>query len=148
MPRSSANSCNSTFRKEDVLETLNNIQSSGSFAASAALDKPPPCDISVPGIDGALRLPLDEAQARELIAKAHQAPYGKGERTLIDKSVRNTWELDASQFTVAGPKWDAWLRDLCEHEIAPKLGVTGEIRAELYKMLIYEEGALFKPHTE
>lgn len=144
----SADSRSTAFQKEDVLEALNNIQTSGSFAASAALDQPPPCDISVPGIDGALRMPLDEAQARELIAKAHQAPYGKGEKTLIDRSVRNTWELDANQFTVSGPEWEGWLRDLCEREIAPKLGVTGEIRAELYKMLIYEKGALFKPHTE
>lgn len=148
MSRSSANTRDSTFRKENVLEALKNIQTSGSFAASAALDKPPPCDISVPGIEGALRMPLDEAQARELIAKAHQAPYGKGEKTLIDKSVRNTWELDASQFAVRGPNWDRWLRGLCQREIAPKLGITGKIRAELYKMLIYERGALFKPHTE
>lgn len=29
-----------------------------------------------------------------------------------------------------------------------QLGITGPVTAELYKMLLYEKGALFKPHTD
>lgn len=28
------------------------------------------------------------------------------------------------------------------------LGITVPIKAELYKMLVYGKGAMFKPHTE
>ena len=136
------------FRKEDLLEALNSIQTPGSFAFSAAISQPPPCDISVPGV-GNVRMPLEKSQVRELIAKARQAPYGKGAETIVNTSVRNTWEIDASELTFQNPTWEKWLKDLCDEEVGPQLGITGRrVRAEIYKMLIYEKGAMFKAHTE
>lgn len=35
--------------------------------------------------------------AEAIKSRANQAPFGMGERTVVDKSVRDTWELDASQ---------------------------------------------------
>lgn len=135
--------------RQRLLEDLDRIQASGSFSFSGELDQPPPCGISVPGI-GKIRLPLDEAQAQELIGLARQAPYGKGEETIVDTSVRNTWELDASQFVCENSKWGTWVQFICERVVKPELGITPTrpVRAELYKMLIYEKGAMFKAHTE
>lgn len=134
--------------QEDILDSLNKIETTGSFAAFAYL----PLDflprISVQDV-GEIQLPLCEDQARQIIAKLHQAPYGKGSETLVDTSVRNTWELDPSTFFFEDPQnWDRWINHLKKH-LATKLGIPGlQIQADLYKMLIYEKGAMFKSHTE
>jgi hypothetical protein len=61
--------------------------------------------------------------------------------------VRNTWELDASQFRFYN---DAWARTVgkCVGFVKTTLGITSPIIADPYKMLIYEKGAMFKAHTE
>lgn len=93
-------------------------------------------------------MPLNKGYATKLIEKARQAPYGKGTETLVDTSVRNTWELDASQFTFQEPEaWDTFIQQTCA-AVALYLGIQGPIEAEIYKMLLYEEGAMFKPHTD
>lgn len=45
------------------------------------------------------------------------------------------------------PAWEDAIHKACRF-VAQELGITAPITAELYKMLIYEEGAMFKPHTE
>ena len=51
-------------------------------------------------------------QVKALIESATQAPFGRGEATIVDTSVRNTWQLDPSQFTINSEKWDDVLDDL------------------------------------
>jgi hypothetical protein len=82
-----------------------------------------------------------------MIDKAHHAPYGKGSETLVDTAVRNTWELNPDQFEFGNPEWDKYIEEACAC-VARDLGVDSPVSAELYKMLIYEKGAMFKPHTE
>lgn len=133
--------------KEDLLDALKEIKFSGSFAVSGELRNLPPVIIDVPGV-GKIKMPLEEGQARELIATARQAPYGKGAETVVDTAVRNTWELDAGQVSIQHPNWNSYLQ-LLVAKVKRMLGVTGgSIKAELYKMLIYEKGAMFKAHTE
>ena len=46
--------------------------------------------------------------------------------------------------------WHGWLKDIVR-TAAEDLGVAGgpdSVQAELYKMLLYEKGAMFKPHKE
>ncbi len=61
-----------------------------------------------PGLEveglGPLAIPLKRGMAKELIACCHVAPYGKGSRTLVNKRVRNTFELDPKKFRLS----DAW----------------------------------------
>ncbi|CAP61006.1 uncharacterized protein PODANS_2_14040 [Podospora anserina S mat+] len=90
---------------------------------------------------------LLSSQAGKLIKRARQAPYGKGNETLVDTTVRNTRELGPTQFELRNTEWPGYLNDTCT-EIGKELGIDAPIRAELYKMLIYEKGALFKPHTD
>jgi len=92
-------------------------------------------------------VPLGLQDAQELINVARQAPFGKGEQTIVDTSFRNTWELNPNQFSLS-EKWQPYVDSLmmmaCEG-----LGVkTNDISAELYKMLLYEKGAMFKPHAD
>ncbi|KAK4195621.1 hypothetical protein QBC40DRAFT_258851 [Triangularia verruculosa] len=131
---------------ENILTALRAIETSGSFASSGTVDETPPAGIFIDGI-GDIPMPLSETQAREIITKCRQAPYGRGSDTIVDTSVRNTWELDAAQFSFRDPRWSEFVQRLCE-DVAEDLGIETPIRAEIYKMLIYEEGGQFKPHTE
>ncbi|KAK4196597.1 hypothetical protein QBC40DRAFT_268358 [Triangularia verruculosa] len=128
-----------------LCEALDGIKADGSFAAFANLLQPALKPIRVHDV-GHVTYPLQETTARQLIEKARQAPYGKGSETFVDTSVRNTWELDAAQLDL-DPKWGATINVACKW-VAHKLGITAPVTAELYKMLIYGKGAMFKPHTD
>ncbi|KAI9148884.1 hypothetical protein HJFPF1_10927 [Paramyrothecium foliicola] len=135
-----------TSLKDDLLADLEAITTPGSFAAFQALDEVPPAGLHIEDI-GDVDMPLSEEVARQIIAQSRQAPFGKGSETIVDTSVRNTWELDASQFQFKNPAWPAFIQKLTA-TVALELGVQFPIRAEIYKMLLYEEGAMFKPHTD
>lgn len=94
-----------------------------------------------------MKILLSQSQADKLIKCARQAPYGKGNETLVDTTVHNPRELGPTQFELRNTEWPGYLNDTCT-EIDKELGIDAPIRAEIYKMLIYEKGALFKPHTE
>jgi hypothetical protein len=132
--------------RERLRQALETIQAAGSFAAFRKLSMTSMKPILVNDVGNIAGFPLQEAAARQLIEKARQAPYGKGSETFIDISVRNTWELDASQLELS-PEWASTIDDACQW-VARQLGITAPVKAELYKMLIYEKGAMFKAHTE
>ncbi|KAK5257071.1 hypothetical protein LTR16_001675 [Cryomyces antarcticus] len=97
---------------------------------------------------GIVGLPLGERDAKAIIQASHQAPFGKGNETLVDVTVRKTWELNADQFQLRNPAWSKFLQKILDNT-AEALGVhVSGLRAELYKLLLYEEGAMFKLHQE
>ena len=49
---------------------------------------------------GSIRLLLCCSQAVELKSRCEQAPYGCREETIVNTSVRNAWQLDASRLTI------------------------------------------------
>ncbi|KAI0148466.1 hypothetical protein GGR57DRAFT_505256 [Xylariaceae sp. FL1272] len=131
---------------EDALKDgLDAIQSYGSFASSGKLDDLEPGLFVRDG--GDISLPLTPPQVRQLIEKSRQAPYGKGSETIVDTSVRNTWELDASVIEFRHPGWNGFVQDIYQ-KVAARLGVSVPVPGELYKLLIYEKGAMFKAHTD
>jgi hypothetical protein len=132
--------------KGDLFKAFKGISAPGTFAAWEALPTTPPAGLHVESV-GQITLPLDDGQIRRLIQKSHQAPYGRRSETLVDLSVRNTWEINGDQLLFLNPSWQAYLLDLSK-TVASRLGINAPIRVELYKMLIYERGAMFKPHTE
>ncbi|KAJ7129787.1 hypothetical protein C8R44DRAFT_777696 [Mycena epipterygia] len=96
---------------------------------------------------GHVGLPLSSREAKHVISHCIQAPFGKGERTLVDKSVRDTWEMDASQVHFDNPAWKIFMNKV-RQEVCLKLGLTAgqisTVRCEPYKLLLYETGS----HTE
>ena len=90
-----------------------------------------------------LGLPLGEAQAKHLIELASRAPYGKGDKTIVDTSVRCTWQLDPAQFSINNPRWKESLQLLLD-EVKLQLGCDAKMKVavELYKLLLYESGRL------
>jgi len=134
---------------EKLCNALYSIDCSGSFAASCKLKDAYLAPIFVNDI-GPVGFPLNESTALQLVEKARQAPFGMGSETIVDTSIRNTWELDNTQFQLAGEQWTTTI-DIASKWAAKMLGVhvpSTAVTAELYKMLIYEKGALFKAHTE
>ena len=101
--------------------------------------------LRVEGISAQIGLPLTEAQAKAITEKCSQAPFGRGERTIVDTSVRRTWQLDPSQFDIRNPKWLPSMQHLL-NPISTALGcdVAQEVSCELYKLLLYEPGGFFK----
>ena len=59
--------------------------------------------LSVEGV-GAVALPLSEAAAGELKAHAQPSPFGRGEQTLLDPSVRRSLQIEPSQLRLANPR--------------------------------------------
>ena len=73
------------------------------FCMHAALALPMPV-VQVDGV-GSLAFPLLESQAAALIAAAERAPYGRGEQTVLDTSVRRVWQIDAARVHLGGKHW-------------------------------------------
>lgn len=132
-----------------LYEVISRVKAFGSFATFNPISEFANPGISVEGV-GLIRLPLSTDQAIGLIAVSQRAPFGHGGQTLTDLSVRKTWELDKSQVMFRNPKWSRCLGDII-NQAAGQLGALKPstfVHAEFYKMLLYERGAMFKPHKE
>ncbi|KAF2747006.1 hypothetical protein M011DRAFT_468289 [Sporormia fimetaria CBS 119925] len=96
---------------------------------------------------GQVGLPTARRDAAAMAKVSKKAPFGKGSETLVDLSVRKTFELDSSEFECQHPAWQAFL-DSVVLSAAESMGVKVKMRAERYKLLLYEEGAFFKSHHD
>ena len=97
---------------------------------------------------GPIGLPLTASQAQELKACCEQAPYGKGEATLVDVRVRRVWHLSPEQFSLTNPEWSATLKQIVS-VVQAGLGLKDQtLDAHLYDLLLYEEGGFFLPHRD
>ncbi|EFI26739.1 2OG-Fe(II) oxygenase [Coprinopsis cinerea okayama7 len=132
---------------DDIENALgNDFDFEGSFYyAKTHPGAPNPC-LHVQGI-GSVGLPLSEVEAKRLISQAAQAPFGKGDQTVVDTSVRNTWEIEPELVSFENPEWTGWLESTVLKTVWNSLGVapyTSKPRCELYKLLVYERGS----HTQ
>ena len=128
---------------------ISTVHSAGSFATFGSLESFVLPGLVVDGI-GDIGLPLSAHDAKILIRASRQAPFGQGNRTLVDKSVRDTWEINGDRVSFLNKAWTDWLQGIVS-TMADNLGVSAggqNVRAELHKMLLYEKGAMFKPHRE
>ena len=128
-----------------LAQALEQIERPGDFYATGKLEFLAP-RIEVAGV-GQISLPLQPAQAEQLIAAAERAPYGKGEETLIDTDVRRTWQIGAERVRIEGGHWQKTLETLVARA-AEGLGVTVPVVAELYKLLAYDAGSFFVSHRD
>ncbi|KAF8908586.1 hypothetical protein CPB84DRAFT_1843480 [Gymnopilus junonius] len=127
-----------------------NFEYKGTFYHAQLLTiAPNPC-LQISGL-GLVALPLSEAVAKSIISCANLAPFGHGERTVVDKSVRDTWEIEPSGVSFLNPHWEPYVRKTVVRQVCESLGV--EIgkqppKLELYKLLLYEKGSHFLPHQD
>ena len=134
-------------RIEDAIEKLlRSVDRPGDFCVHGRLFAPMP-RLEVEGA-GALAFPVPEAQIRALIRAAERAPYGKGTKTLVDRSVRDCWQIEPERVRLAGAAWRKTFGDVLG-SVAAGLGCEpGRLDARLHKLLIYERGGFFAPHHD
>ncbi|KAF2231683.1 hypothetical protein EV356DRAFT_569412 [Viridothelium virens] len=130
----------------DIEECLDEVQSIGTFATSVTTEQAMNPGLTIEDV-GTLGLPLSEREASVVIDASRRAPFGKGSDTIVDETVRKTWEIDAAKLSFKNPKWEKFVSTAVD-TAAEDLGVKDVVRGELYKLLLYEEGAMFKPHRD
>ena len=134
-------------RTVNALEKLLlSIDRPGDFCAHGRLFAPMP-RLDVEGA-GALSFPVPEAQVRALIAGAERAPYGKGSETLLDRSVRDCWQIDPERMRLAGAAWPETFAKILDSAAAGLGCPADRLDAQLYKLLIYEPGGFFSAHRD
>lgn len=130
---------------DKLAEILEGVSRPGDFFVAGRAELLPP-RIEVEGV-GTVALPLLPAQAKALINAATQAPYGRGSETIIDTTVRKTWQIGAEAMSIGGKHWNKTLAGIVARA-AEGLGISEHVTAELYKLLIYEKGSFFVSHRD
>lgn len=129
---------------QNIVATLQSVKRPGSFAAGGKVQLPFPA-LQVNGIPEKIGLPINSFQVGKVVEKCSRAPFGRGEDTIVDTSVRCTWQLNPSQFSIGNRAWKKELMSLVSR-VKTELGcdATQDVSCELYKMLLYEPGGFFK----
>jgi 2OG-Fe(II) oxygenase superfamily len=130
---------------KDLAELLGTVQRPGDFYASGRVELLAP-RLAVEGV-GQLAFPLLPVQAEQLIAIAERAPYGRGPATILDTSVRRTWQIRPDRVRLGGKHWQGTLGRIVALA-AEGLGVSDPVSADLYKLLIYDKGSFFVSHRD
>ncbi|KAK7403543.1 hypothetical protein QQX98_010678 [Neonectria punicea] len=131
-----------------LVDCLDDIQTAGDFSWTNTYDV-----FVNPGLEmdghGQIPLPLCPRDAQVIKKACRPAPFGIGDQTVVDDSVRKTWELDSSQFRLANPRWQAFLDGDILAAASQKLGLdVASAMAKPHKLLLYEPGSFFKPHKD
>jgi 2OG-Fe(II) oxygenase superfamily len=129
--------------RERLTRVLDGSRAPSAFSAQVSV---PARDVrlTVAGA-GPISFPVKAPQAKRMIATARPARFGRGEQTLMDLSVRDTWEITPDQVTLTGLDWDAILA-----EVRDELGLPARarLRAEPHALLVYGKGQFFLPHRD
>ena len=136
------------YNKEQraVEELLKSLDRPGDYCVHAKLITSLP-RLAVDSV-GIIAFPVQEAQLGALIRAAERAPYGKGPDTVLDTSVRDSWQIDRKAFQLGGPGWPPTLKKILGR-VAQGLGCDRKrLEARPYKLLVYEPGGFFQPHRD
>ena len=129
-----------------LARALNRVDRPGSFCASGGATAVLP-GLEVEGM-GPVGLPLTPAQAKQLKTHGQQAPYGKGEETVVDTRVRRVWRIEPGQFSLTNPEWGPFLAETVG-KVQEELGLEKQaLEPHLYDLLLYEPGGFFLPHRD
>lgn len=124
---------------------LDSLGESSQFCSSGSLTPVLP-GLEVEGI-GNVGVPVSAADARRLVEQASQAPYGRGEETIVDTNVRRVWQLEPRQFALRNAAWGGFIDGIVD-SIRTEFGIPKKVQHELYKLLVYEPGSFFAPHRD
>lgn len=127
-------------------DILARVRRPGDFFVHGAIESPLP-QLEIDGI-GTVSFPVPPQQARALVALCERAPYGRGQDTIVDTGVRRVWQLAPMKLSLAGKSWPRTLDQILA-TVTEGLGCgDAKVRAELYKLLVYDRGSFFKPHRD
>ena len=133
-------------RLADLSALISSVDRPGEYCMQGHVSVPMP-RLEVEGV-GMLSFPIPPSQADQLVACAESAPYGRGQETIVDRSVRNCWQIAAGAVSLGGRTWPETFASILA-QAAVGLGYPeGAVSAELYKLLVYEPGGFFVPHRD
>ena len=125
---------------------LSAVENPGDFFAAGMMEIPMP-RVEVEGA-GTLSFPIPRPQIEALMQHATQAPYGRGEETIVDTSVRNVWQIAPGAVKISGKSWAASFENILS-KVTAGLGChNATVSAELYKLLVYDRGGFFLAHRD
>ena len=96
---------------------------------------------------GHVKFPVTPGGARKLLGLGQPARFGRGEETLTDPDVRDTWEIPKH---LVRAEWDdATLKDILA-TVKEELGLpnAAELVADLHSLLVYETNQHFLAHQD
>jgi len=95
-------------------------------------------------------LPIDQADGRRLCEIGAQSPFGLGERTIVNKTVRSTRQIEPGAIKLHNPAFEQWLNGTMLPDLKQSMGIDTKLvlKLSLYKLLIYQEGDHFLPHKD
>lgn len=88
----------------------------------------------------------------ELLEVCSKAPYGRREATILDDSVRKTYQLQPTQLEFKNAEFMKKLNKKFLPTMAKRLRLdqydASHLELEFYKLLVYTPGCMFKPHRD
>ena len=131
---------------KDVTQALQDITNPGSYSTRFT-GSDEHLKLEVKGV-GPIKLPVAPTRVRALIKQARQAPFGLRDKTLVDTSVRNVWQIAKSNLKIDKREWNKSLNPALA-KLRTELGLPeGKLTASLDKLLIYEKDQFFIPHQD
>ncbi|MDP9442748.1 MAG: hydantoinase B/oxoprolinase family protein [Actinomycetota bacterium] len=147
VPRVAPETTVTTVARDRLATLLREVTAPGSFSAqrTARVDD---LHLEVRGV-GQVALPVADTQAKSLCRVGRPARYGRGELTLLDPRVRDTWEIPKSRVKLDKREWNKTLLPVLQ-SLRADLGLPSgcELKAELHSMLVYAPGQFFVPHQD
>lgn len=131
--------------RQELKKLLDGLGESSRFVTSGNLMPVLP-GLEVKGL-GSIGTPVSTTDAKRLITKAKQAPYGRGEKTVLDLKVRRVWQIEPARFALRNSGWDPHISSIVD-AVKQEFGIHQKVSAELYKLLVYEKGGFFAPHRD
>jgi hypothetical protein len=125
---------------------LSGVTQPGDFFVCGTIEIPMP-RVEVEGV-GTLSFPVPDAQIASIVRRAERAPYGRGEKTIVDTSVRNVWQIAPGKVKIAGKSWAVNFENLVSKVKAGLGWEDASVCAELYKLLVYDRGGFFLAHRD
>jgi hypothetical protein len=96
---------------------------------------------------GEINFPLEEDAVKKMLKYGHAAPFGWRDQTVTDRTVRDCFEVDPTFFQLTN-EWEKLLEKIV-NKSKDGLGlVNADLKADLYKMLIYQKDQHFMPHQD
>lgn len=135
---------------ESILNALNCSDEekksfSDEFYVEGALD----CSdlsITIAGV-GPIQFPIQVQNIEQLLKVSETAKFGLREQTLVDKTIRDTFEISADKISVQINEQK--LNQMLTH-MREQLGLSEDtiLIPHLHNLLIYKAGQFFKPHQD
>jgi hypothetical protein len=96
---------------------------------------------------GRAKFPVTPAKARKLITLGKPARFGRGQDTLTDPEVRDTWEIPID---LVRATWDPIVLSDVLDTVKEELGLpnAAELDVDLHSLLVYEPNQFFLKHQD